>query len=134
MGASSPKGRRVAEINVTPLVDVVLVLLIIFMVTATYIARKAFEAELPTAASGDQLDDPPMVVEVTAEGAVRISGQVLDLRQLAERVKGKERAVVAADKRVPYGKVTEVLDVLRLSGVAKFALEIRPGEAPIPTP
>ncbi len=117
----------------TPLVDVVLVLLIIFMVTATYISRKAFEAELPTAASGEQLEDPPLVVEVTEQGAVRISGETLDLQTLSDRVKGTERAVIAADKRVPYGRVTQVIDTLRLSGVARFGLEIRQGAPPVET-
>jgi biopolymer transport protein ExbD len=130
MGGKTSRG-RVAEINVTPLVDVVLVLLIIFMVTSSYIARRAFEAELPTAASGEPLKEPPIVVEVTAEGAVKVSGEALTLQALAARVKGIDRAVIAADKRVPYGKVTEVIDTLRLSGVARFGLEIRPGAPPV---
>jgi len=133
MGASGPRGRRVAEINVTPLVDVVLVLLIIFMVTATYIARRSFEAELPKAASGEPLEDPPLVVEITAAGVVRVSGEPLSLQALSARTAGIERAIVAADKRVPYGKVTEVIDTLRLSGVARFGLEIRQGAPPVET-
>lgn len=133
MGARMGRGGKVADINVTPLVDVVLVLLIIFMVTASYIARKSIEAELPTAASGEAMEDPPLVVEVTAQGLVRVSGEPLSLQQLADQVKGIERAIVAADKRVPYGKVTEVIDTLRLAGVARFGLEIRPGAPPVNT-
>lgn len=135
MGASTgSRGKVVAAINVTPLVDVVLVLLIIFMVTATYIARQAFEAELPTAANADPLEaNPPLVIEVRADRSIWIGGEQFGLDTLDARVKrpdgpsGKkaDQAVIAADKAVDYGRVTEVIDLVRRAGIDKFALEIR---------
>lgn len=135
MGASAGgKGKVVAAINVTPLVDVVLVLLIIFMVTATYIARQAFEAELPTAAKADPLEaNPPLVIEVRADRGIWVGGELFTIETLAERVRRKDgpggkiadQAVIAADKAVDYGRVTEVIDLIRRNGIEKFALEIR---------
>ena len=133
-GSAPQKGKVVAQINVTPLVDVVLVLLIIFMVTASYIARQAFEADLPTATTGDPLEtNPPLVIEVRADRSIHVGGQPFDLAGLDARVRqpdgpdGKkaEQAVIAADKAVDYGRVTEVIDVVRKAGIEKFALEIR---------
>lgn len=146
-GSGPSKGKIVASINVTPLVDVVLVLLVIFMVTATYIARQAFEADLPTAQTADPLEaNPPLVIEVRADRSLHIGGEALDLTGLAARIarpdgpggKKAEQAVIAADKAVDYGRVTEVIDTLRRGGIEKFALEIRlapkkpadPGAAP----
>ncbi|MCB9542070.1 MAG: biopolymer transporter ExbD [Myxococcales bacterium] len=133
-GSGPSKGKVVASINVTPLVDVVLVLLIIFMVTATYIARQAFEADLPTASNADPLEaNPPLVIEVRADRSLHVGGEALDLAGLEARIarpdgpggKKAEQAVIAADKTVDYGRVTEVIDTLRRGGIQKFALEIR---------
>lgn len=133
MAGAAGKG-KVAAINVTPLVDVVLVLLVIFMVTATYIARAAFEAELPTAAKADPLEaNPPLVIEVRKDRSIWVGGDTFDEAGLAERVKLKdgpdgkvaEQAVIAADKSVDYGRVTQVIDIIRRNGIKKFALEIR---------
>jgi len=133
MAGAMGKG-KVATINVTPLVDVVLVLLIIFMVTATYIARSAFEAELPTAAMADPLEaNPPLVIEVRKDRSIWIGGEPFTLETLPERVKRKDgpdgkvarQAVIAADKAVDYGRVTQVIDLIRRNGISKFALEIR---------
>ena len=127
-------GRPVSEINVTPLVDVMMVLLVIFMVTATFLARGAFDAKLPEAAHGLPLDQAPLVVEVLADGTIRIEGERVDVPGLKEAARrsveagdeGARRAIVAADYRVIYGRVVEVIDTLRGAGVAGFALEIRP--------
>ncbi|MCA9542056.1 MAG: biopolymer transporter ExbD, partial [Myxococcales bacterium] len=90
-GAGPSRGKIVATINVTPLVDVVLVLLIIFMVTATYIARQAFEADLPKAASGDPIEaNPPLVIEVRADRAIWVGGEPFTIETLAERVRRKD--------------------------------------------
>lgn len=133
-GSGPSKGKVVASINVTPLVDVVLVLLIIFMVTATYIARQAFQADLPTATNADPLEaNPPLVIEVRADRSLHVGGEPLDLPGLEARIarpdgpggKKAEQAVIAADKAVDYGRVTEVIDTLRRGGIEKFALEIR---------
>ncbi len=143
--AGAPQGGRgklVAGINVTPLVDVVLVLLIIMMVTGTFIGRKLFEAELPTAASGDAVIEVPLVVEVRADRSIWVGAERLDLMGLSQRAKAADgpggaaatKAIIAADKRVDYGRVAEVIDTLRLAGVAGFGLEIKAGQPPIVGP
>src|SRR6266851_2902963 len=98
----------ITGINVTPLVDITLVLLIIFMVTATYIVKQTIEVELPRAAHGAETDD---------------AGLVAAVRQA--RDKGEEvQAIVGADKSATHGSVTHLLDVLKGAGVRKFAIQI----------
>jgi len=61
------KRRMITEINVTPMVDVMLVLLIIFMVTATYITRKGFEVQLPEGSTGDEIAESSLVFRVSSD-------------------------------------------------------------------
>lgn len=140
--AGAPQGGRgkvVAGINVTPLVDVVLVLLIIMMVTGQFIGRQMFEAELPKGASGESVDDVPLVVEIRADRSIWVGVEQLDLAALAKRAKAQDsadgkaasKAIIAADKKVDYGRVAEVIDVLRLAGIGGFGLEIKTGAPPV---
>ncbi len=140
--AGAPQGGRgkvVAGINVTPLVDVVLVLLIIMMVTGQFIGRQMFEAELPKGASGEPVNEVPLVVEIRADRSIWVGVEQLDLAALAKRAKARDgadgeaasKAIIAADKKVDYGRVAEVIDVLRLAGIGGFGLEIKTGAPPV---
>ena len=84
-----------SDINVTPLVDVVLVLLIIFMVTATYIVKESIEVDLPRAAHAGEATGSVLAVVLTREGEVYLDGVRADERQLEARV----RAAVAVPDR-----------------------------------
>jgi len=123
----------IAEINVTPLVDVVLVLLIILMVTATAIVAKTIPMDLPEAATGEQTSTT-LAVSVDKAGklyldAVPISEAKLRTALQAARKKSKEvRAVIAADGSLAQAKVIHVIDLLRQEKVTKFAINVRPGE------
>lgn len=120
----------VAEINVTPLVDVMLVLLIIFMVTSSYIAKASVEVNLPKAASGGESVESTLNIIVTKEGKLLLNGLDSDLDGVAGYIKGeikknpKLQAVIAADKGVEYGEVMKVIDTVKLNGVKSFALNI----------
>jgi biopolymer transport protein ExbD len=120
----------VAEINVTPLVDVMLVLLIIFMVTSTYITKAAIEVNLPKAASGGETVDSTLNLILTKEGKILLNGEDADLERIAAfiRVESKKepnlQAVIAADKGVSYGEVMKVIDTIKINGVKSFALNI----------
>jgi len=124
-----------AEINVTPLVDVMLVLLIIFMVTAPLLTQ-GLTVALPTAEgkSFELASNNPSKIQVTASGAVYLDGIAAGSTSLdttlgpmlrARRVK---RALLEADKSVPYGRVVAVLDVMNRAGVEQLGMVTQPGE------
>jgi biopolymer transport protein ExbD len=119
-------------INVTPLVDVVLVLLIIFMVTAKIIVSQGMPMDLPKAATGEEVQTI-FAVELTADGKTRVDSKpVPDDEAVAAlardaRIKNKDlRAVIRADKKVEHGRVIHVLDLLKRAQVAKIAFAVAP--------
>ena len=120
----------IAEINVVPLVDIILVVLIIFMVTAPMIMKPTINVNLPKAASGDQTVPSKLNIALTADGRINLNGAFADeetVKQtaLSEIAKNPEvQAVISADKDVPHGKVIGLLDIVKSSGVKKFAISI----------
>lgn len=128
----------IAGINVTPLVDVTLVLLIIFMVTAKIIVSQGMPMDLPKAASGESLQTV-FSVELTQDGKTRVDSQAVPndeaIAQLAKdsHAKNKDlRAVIRADRKVEHGRVIHVLDLLKRSGIAKIAFAVSPVSEPTP--
>ena len=129
-GGGSDDDDLISGINVTPLVDVVLVLLIIFMVTATYIVREAIEVDLPRAAHGGEATGTTLAVVVTRDGTIYLDGvrrsdQEL-LAQTREAVaKDRDtRAIISADRASLHGAVVHVIDVVKGAGVSRFAINI----------
>jgi biopolymer transport protein ExbD len=105
-------GRMITDINVTPLVDIVLVLLIIFMVTTTYIVNPTIKIDLPKAASGSEQSRTSLALTVTREGALFLP-------------KNPElQAIIAADKVVPHGTVVRMIDLVKRAGVRRFAINV----------
>lgn len=122
----------ISGINVTPLVDVTLVLLIIFMVTAKIIVSSGMPMDLPKAASGEAVQTV-FSVELFSDGKTRVDSDLVPnddaVAGLAQKAKAKNkdlRAVVRADKKVDWGRVVHVLDLLRRSGVVKIAFAVSP--------
>lgn len=120
----------IADINVVPLVDIVLVVLIIFMVTAPMFIKPTINVNLPKAASGDQTTPSKLNIAITADGKINLNGQFVDENAVsakaAEEV-GKNpdvQAIISADKDVPHGKVVGLLDIVKGAGVKKFAISI----------
>ena len=125
--------RMQSSINITPLVDVVLVLLIILMVTAQYAAEKdSIPMDLPKAQSGDTAVPSTLSVSIDKEGRFFLNAQQLSLDQMRARVReaynkdNDTRAVIAADGRVSHAEVVRVIDLLRQEKVTKFAINVRP--------
>jgi len=120
----------ITGINVTPLVDITLVLLIIFMVTASYIVKETIEVELPRAAHGGETVQKTFALLVTREGKSFLNGVPVDDDALVSEVRkakaaGEDvQAIVGADKNATHGTVTHLLDVLKGAGVTKFAIQI----------
>lgn len=145
-GAQDNAEEGIVGINVTPLVDIVLVLLIIFMVTAKLIVSKSVPLDLPKAASGTEVQTVFSVV-LLADGAMQVDGKPLPnddaLLPLARAARDKTgpdlRAVIKADSSVQHGRVIHVLDLLKQSNVGHIAFGVQPtapagGGAPAPAP
>jgi biopolymer transport protein TolR len=133
MGGSSD-GSMLAEINVTPLVDVMLVLLIIFMVTAPLI-QQGVDVELPEA-SAQQLpdDEGKLILTVTKDQKVFLGQTEVPLKDLEDKVRHNakvqaEREIyLHADKTLPYGVVVQIMAVIKQAGVEKLGMVTDPLE------
>ena len=127
---STDDEEMISGINVTPLVDITLVLLIIFMVTTSYIVRQSIDVNLPRAANGGETVGQTMMVVVHADGSLYIDGAPMDEAQLRERARAAKakdpdaKAMIAADTNARHGAVIHVIDVLKGAGINKFGLNI----------
>jgi biopolymer transport protein TolR len=133
-GARDDEDDSISVINVTPLVDITLVLLIIFKVTASYIVKETIEVELPRAAHGGETVQKTFALVVTREGKTYLNGVPVTDAQLVTaaldaKAHGQDvQAIVGADKNATHGMVTHLLDVLKGAGVTKFAIQIEKAE------
>ena len=129
-GTNDDDDGLISGINVTPLVDVTLVLLIIFVVTARIMEPEGLHMDLPKAASGEEVQQI-FSVELTADGKTVVDSKPVpsdeSIQQLAKDAKTKNkdlRAVIRADRKVEHGRVIHVLDLLKRAGVAKIAFAV----------
>lgn len=138
-GGSSRRRGIVAEINVTPLVDIMLVLLIIFMLTAHLIAKQAIEVDLPRASQSTTLPPTTLTVTLTRDGALYLNSQPTSPDALRLAVKEavakdpKTQAIIVGDKAVSHGRVVWVLDTIKSLGITSFAIQIDPTQLTAPT-
>lgn len=120
----------ITEINMIPFVDIVLVILIIFLLTATVMMPRTFSIALPKATQADKLETAPVIVSIDREGKIAINGQRLHQDGDFEAVfrsqtQGKEPlAVIAADQETRHGRLIEVIDRLKLLQVKRIGLEV----------
>jgi biopolymer transport protein ExbD len=134
MGASvqmGGRGRRggIVGINVTPFVDITLVLLIIMMVSSTYIVSQALKVELPKSASSDETTSRTYVVTITGAGELSFNDKPTTLDELRSQLKAagadKEvQLVITADRSSQHGRVVEVIDTAKQANVTKFAINV----------
>jgi biopolymer transport protein TolR len=136
-GANLDDDDIISGINVTPLVDIMLVLLIIFMLTANIINNPAIQVDLPKASTGEATEPTTIALTLTEDGSIYLNGELTTkpalIAYLPEVAKADEKAqaLIAADKAVPHGKVIQLIDLVRQMGVYRFALNIDPNQAPI---
>ena len=125
-GAQGP----IVGINVTPMVDVVLVLLIIMMVSATYIVQQSLKVELPKTATSDEAASSPAAVTITRDGAFFYGGSPVDEGQLVSHLRSAVQTnadvnlIVTADERAFHGSVVHVIDLAKVEGISKFAINV----------
>ena len=133
------EGGVITEINVTPLVDIMLVLLIIFMLTANIITQQSIEVELPNAVTGETVESTTVAFTIDSDANVFLNGEATDEAQMRASlpvlVQESEdiQAIIAADKSVSHGKVIWLIDLIRQLGIEKFALNIDPSPPVEPT-
>jgi biopolymer transport protein ExbD len=134
-GSAGPsRGRRgaIVGINVTPMVDVMLVLLVIMMVSATYIVSKALKVELPHSASSDEAAQGPITVTLTKEGQTLVNQEpvigdpaLVAIFQKAKAGAGEPSVVVTADGAALHKWVVHVIDLAKQQGITKFAISVQ---------
>lgn len=130
LGSSSESGGPLASINVTPFVDVVLVLLVIFMITAPALMKDVIGIKLPKASSSDTKAPTSLGVAVSRQGQILVNGTPTDEAGLALEVQKalaanpEAQAIVSADADARHADVVHAIDLLKKSGLARFALQI----------
>jgi biopolymer transport protein ExbD len=129
---SSGGGRRapISGINVTPMVDVMLVLLVIMMVSAQYIVSQSLKVELPKAASSTESVSSIAAVTLSKDGKLYYDQKPVTEGELVEKFKSAIAGnkdlnlIVTADKEVQHGHVVRVIDLAKLEGIVKFAINV----------
>lgn len=128
--SATRQGEMISGINVTPLVDVVLVLLIVLMVTASYTVSKSLPMNLPKASSGES-QTRAMTISLDEKGTLFLDGAQMSRAELQLKVREKKAAgdvsaLIAADGLAQHRLVVQVIDLLRLEGVTQFAINVAP--------
>ena len=129
--ATQNDDEMITSINVTPLVDITLVLLIILMITASYVAAKAIPLDLPKGATAETTP-VTLSVSIDKDGKTFLEAAPIDDAGLRAKVRAaraadpETRAVIAADGRAAHAHVVHVMDLLRREGVTKFAINVDP--------
>jgi biopolymer transport protein TolR len=123
------KRKLVADINIVPFTDVLLVLLVIFMVTTPLIVQGQIQVKLPKATTAAKPSLKPLVVTLTAQGRVFLSDQEVSLDQvqslLAQALKergGDKLVVIQADRAVTHGRVVALMSLARQAGAERLAI------------
>ena len=118
------------DINITPFVDVVLVLLVIFMVTTPMMVKTAMELKLPKAEKTDELDQRSMGITILKSGNVMLDGVLISPDDLRKEVKSalkinpNAQVLLIADKMSTHGMVIEVIDLVKKAGAINFAFQV----------
>ena len=130
MQAASADELSITGINVTPLVDIILVVLIIFMATAPMIAQRAMKVDVPKAAHHERSATDAVALVFNAQRQLSLAGKQVTLDELVKKLtraaaaQSDLRVSLSADKAIPYGEVIAVLDAVRGAGVRKVGLQV----------
>jgi biopolymer transport protein ExbD len=118
------------ELNLTPLIDAVFLLLVFFMVTSVFVQATQLKVELPIAANYDKIDqEKKLNLLISAEGQLEFNSQLVSMGQLAsvledERLRsGSSTLIVTADAQTPHGYVLDAMEMAVMAGVSKIDLE-----------
>jgi biopolymer transport protein ExbD len=138
-GPVTDEDEEITSINVTPLVDITLVLLIIFMVTTSVISRsEGLAVDKPEAASGNTIEGASILIQCTDDGRIAVDGKEIDGGDNAlvdiitdKLVADRElQGIVQCDEKAQVGMMVHLIDLLRESGVKKYAIATKKPQAP----
>lgn len=130
MAFENNDSEEIASINVIPLVDIILVVLIIFMVTAPMFMKPSINVNLPKAASGEETPPSKLSISLLADGRINLNGTFVDEASVKEKAQAEfdqnpeVQAIISADSAALHGKVIALLDIVKSTGVKKFAISI----------
>ncbi len=129
-GSGDEEFSSISEINVTPFVDVVLVLLVIFMVTAPMLVREQMSVNLPKAQSGEKSVSEQITIVIEKDGKISIQKKQVSFEQIDGEIKSlmqaspNAQAVISADQESKHGDVVRVMDLVKKAGLTRFAIQI----------
>jgi len=132
--ASTRGSGQITAINVTPLVDVMLVLLVIFMATSNYITHPAIEVDLPHASDGSEPERTPIALVLHRGGRITLNGDDASAEAIAAHCKQQSaarpdvQATIAADGGAYHRQVVALVDLIKRNGVEHFAIQIELAE------
>lgn len=142
IGPKIGRDRVMAEINITPFTDVVLVLLIVFMVSASFLGtgKNGLNVNLPAARAAEAQPKQDLEITLRADNALYLGHDRISIRDLSAALKARRRVasidmvIIQADQRVLYDRIVQVMDAVKLAGLEKIALAtatgaVRPGAA-----
>ncbi len=130
-GASGNSDEEIGSINITPMVDVILVLLVIFMVTANFLKKESLNINLPKVQAADPNVAESLQVAMTKTGGILLDGKDILIPALIKnlereaKIRPNMRLTLSADESLPYGKITELMGIIRKAGVTKIALSVK---------
>lgn len=130
MGSSKDEDGIISDINITPMVDIMLVLLVIFIVTANFLKKESLNINLPKVAAADANIKESKQVAVTKEGKFFLEGKSVTEDALVQDIKREikyrpnMRVTLSADESLSYGTVSRIMGILRRCGVTRMALSV----------
>lgn len=122
---------EIGYMNITPMVDVLLVLLVIFMVTANFLKKESININLPKVNASDPNVQQSIQVAITSNGTLMIEDTEIAEDALVSRLSRESayrpnmRVTLSADEGLPYGKIARIMGLIRQSGVTRIALSVK---------
>lgn len=131
MASNSGNDEIIDAINITPMVDVILVLLVIFMVTANFLKKESININLPKVAAADPNVAQSVQVAITRDGKILLEGQTVNEEKLFKtlerdsKLRPNMRLTLSADENLSYGSITKLMGMIRKAGVTRIALSVK---------
>jgi biopolymer transport protein ExbD len=132
--------RRKDLINITPLIDVVFLLLLFYVVTSTFLERSGLDLTLPAASTSEAARRDEVTLELDAGGGTWLDGRTVEPAMLEGAIRealaagATKRVVLEADEQVVHGRVVEAMDAARRAGATGLVVATRPRDEPVPAP
>ena len=131
MGSSKDEDGIISDINITPMVDIILVLLVIFMVTANFLKKESININLHKVAAADANVKESKQVAITKDGKFFLEGRAVTESGLMDEItreakyRPNMRVTLSADENLSYGTVSKAMGILRKCGVTRMALSVK---------